>query len=94
MGTSPTTERIASLNPEINLVKYEQDLNPDGQVLSQRTQPAKLCPFRSSLGIFVLSEARNELPIDHADMSFVVHVNISVPYIELFLNEKNMDNEQ
>jgi hypothetical protein len=43
---------------------------------------------------FVLPGVRNEWPIDHADMGFVVHVNISVPYIELFLNEKNMDNEQ
>jgi hypothetical protein len=47
MGTSPTTERIASLNPGINPEKYThscqvENLNPDGQVPSQGTQPAEL----------------------------------------------------
>jgi hypothetical protein len=42
MGTSLTTERIASLNPGINPKKYEhpckvRDLNMDGQVPPQRT---------------------------------------------------------
>jgi hypothetical protein len=47
MRTSPTTESIAPLNPKINPEKYEhpcqvEDLNPDGQVPSQRNQPTDL----------------------------------------------------
>jgi hypothetical protein len=47
MGTSPTTERIAPLNPRINPEKYKhpcqvRDLNPGGQVPPQGTQPAEL----------------------------------------------------
>jgi hypothetical protein len=48
MGMPPTTERIASLNPEINPEKYKHsgqigDLNLGGQVPPQGTQPAELC---------------------------------------------------
>jgi hypothetical protein len=44
---SPTTESIALLNPGINPEKYEhpsqvEDLNLDGQVSSQETQPTDL----------------------------------------------------
>jgi len=45
--TSPTTESIALLKPEINPGKYEhlcqvEDLNLDGQVPPQETQPTYL----------------------------------------------------
>ena len=45
--TSPTTESIALLKPEINPGKYEhlcqvEDLNLGGQVLPQGTQPTYL----------------------------------------------------
>ena len=45
--TSPTTESITPLNSGINPEKYEHpcqvdDLNPDGQVSPQETQPADL----------------------------------------------------
>ena len=51
MGTSPTTERIASLNPVINPEKYEYpcqvgDFNSGGQVSPQGTQPAELRSVR------------------------------------------------
>jgi hypothetical protein len=47
MGTSPTTERIAPLNPRINPEKYKHpcqvgDLNLGGQVPPQGTQLAEL----------------------------------------------------
>ena len=46
-GTPPTTESIAPLNPRINPGKYEHpcqvgDLNSDGEVPPQGTQPTYL----------------------------------------------------
>jgi hypothetical protein len=51
-GMSPTTERIMPLNPRINPGKCEHpcqvgELNPDGQVPPQGTQPAELRSVRS-----------------------------------------------
>jgi hypothetical protein len=50
-STSPTIEKIAPLNHRINPGKYDDpcqigELNPDEQVLSQGTQPIKLCSVR------------------------------------------------
>jgi len=57
-GMSPTTERIASLNPGINPGKYEYpcqvgDLNPGGLVPPQGNQPPKLRSFRGKIMLVI-----------------------------------------